>query len=376
VKPFIDYYRRNEISPVAQDISDLPRHFDRRRSLYRSLGLIPSFVEGRSVIEFGPGSGHNAIYTASLKPDRYVLVDGNPVGLADTERLLQERFGDVLAYEMVPSLIEDFESEERFDIALCEGTIPFQIEPEQYARKVASFSKPGGITIITCVSAASTMGEISRRLIASCVVDASATLTEKLATVRPIFTPHLATMANMSRSVDDWILDNVLHPVNGDPFSITAAIDALGEEFEVYGQSPHFVEDWRWYKNVWGDAKDFNLRAKAAYLRNVVNFLDYRVELPPHSVEIGERVSMLSDSISGLQQDYQLRSIDASRERAGELLRELAETVSQISPITAGSLREVAEFVSGNNRDVHSLAAFASYFGRGQQYLSFIRRAP
>lgn len=374
MKPFIDYYGQNRISPVAQDISDLARHFDRRRSLYRSLGIVPSFVEGRTVIEFGPGSGYNAIYTGSLKPGRFVLVDGNPVGVEETNKLLRGHFGDALPYELVESLIEDFETPERFDLTLCEGTIPYQLEPGRFVRKVGSFCKPGGVLIVTCVSAASSMGEIARRLIASRISDPNGSLGNRLAALRPVFAPHLATLADMSRSVDDWILDNILNPLVGQTFSIPAAIDAVDEEFEIYGQSPHFVDDWRWYKSIWGEIKDFNARAKVAYLRNVVNFLDYRIELPPHSVEVGERITLIADTIHGLMQDYELRRLEGTRERAADLLRELSEIVATMSPITMDSLREAADFVSRDGVDLHRLSTFASYFGRGQQYLSFIRR--
>mgnify|MGYP006176012067 CR=1 FL=1 len=64
----------------------------RRDSLYRVLGLPPSFVRGRSVIEFGPGSGHNALFTASLAPARYVLVDG---ARADEDAVLMKAVFDL-----------------------------------------------------------------------------------------------------------------------------------------------------------------------------------------------------------------------------------------------------------------------------------------
>lgn len=35
----LEFYKKNKISPVRQDISDLSRHLDRRGSLYRYLGL-------------------------------------------------------------------------------------------------------------------------------------------------------------------------------------------------------------------------------------------------------------------------------------------------------------------------------------------------
>ena len=39
----LEYYIKEGISPVHQDTSDLNKHFQIRESLYRLLGLIPSF---------------------------------------------------------------------------------------------------------------------------------------------------------------------------------------------------------------------------------------------------------------------------------------------------------------------------------------------
>ena len=58
------------------------------------MGIVPAFVENRSVLEFGPGSGHNAIYTASLSPGTYELVEGNPKGVTDTRERLA-KFSDL-----------------------------------------------------------------------------------------------------------------------------------------------------------------------------------------------------------------------------------------------------------------------------------------
>ena len=80
---FVDFYTKHDISPVQQDISSLEKHFQRRESLYKILGIIPVFLKGKKIIEFGPGSGHNAIYTATLNPGQYVLVDGNKRGIQE-----------------------------------------------------------------------------------------------------------------------------------------------------------------------------------------------------------------------------------------------------------------------------------------------------
>jgi len=86
---FVTFYSDHKVSPVAQDITDLEKHFQRRDSLFRSLGIPPFLVNGLSVIEFGPGSGHNAVFTASLSPSKYVLVDGNTLGLTQTKEKIR-----------------------------------------------------------------------------------------------------------------------------------------------------------------------------------------------------------------------------------------------------------------------------------------------
>ena len=55
-RAFIDFYDKHKISPVSQDISDLQAHFNRREALYRHLGVVPSFLRGKTVLEFGPGA--------------------------------------------------------------------------------------------------------------------------------------------------------------------------------------------------------------------------------------------------------------------------------------------------------------------------------
>ena len=80
-RPYLDFYQRYDIAPVAQDVSNLQKHFGRREALYRHLGIIPSSIKDRDIIEFGPGTGHNSVFTNSLTPHRYVLVDASPTSI-------------------------------------------------------------------------------------------------------------------------------------------------------------------------------------------------------------------------------------------------------------------------------------------------------
>jgi hypothetical protein len=99
-------------------------------------------------LEFGPGSGHNAIYTASLNPKRYVLVDGNKLGIFECKSNINQTGIEPEKPEFHHSLIEDFQSDETFDIVIAEGFIPYQFNPVKLLRHVSKFCKKKGGGIV------------------------------------------------------------------------------------------------------------------------------------------------------------------------------------------------------------------------------------
>ena len=376
IRPFVDYYRQHDISPVSQDISDLGRHFDRRESLYRFLGIPPRFVRDATVLEFGPGSGHNSIYTASLEPARYTLVDANPRGLRETAAMLRDK--TALAadrYEIVTSFVEDFRSTERYDLVLAEGMLPFQLEPAAMTRRLGTFVAQGGLLVITCVDTASLFAETGRRLLADRLAPPGGDpVATRVAAVRPLIRPHLATLPGVSRSVDDWILDNITQPLPGRVFSFADAIGALEDDFEIFGSSPQFNVDLRWYKDVHGEARRFNERFALAYRSNILNLLDCRLALPPHDPAIGDDILRISDRFYATMQAHE-------RDEPGQLalaaagVDDLVQIVEPLAASTAQSLRSLARALRAPVSELVTAAAgFASHFGRGQQYASFVRK--
>ncbi len=371
-RAFVDYYRERDISPVKQDITDLERHHGRRASLYRFLGIPPLYVEGARVLEFGPGSGDNAIVTAGLCPARYVLVDGNPRAIAETRAQLANISLPSGACSVVESYVEDFTTEERFDLVVAEGLVPFQNDPSAFVGHIASFVRTGGMLVITTADAASAIGEIGRRLLGNRLAPPSLPYDERRQRLVPVFAPHLATLSGMSRSVGDWIDDNIAHPLTGRLFSIADAITALEPAgFTIWASSPQFLTDWRWYKQVYGEACAFNARAIHAYHCNIANLADYRVTLSPHDPQLGIALLEAGAALYDLMQ-----ANDAGDESVtGDVIAvigRMATLLASVSPSTATSLQSLAAtLASGGEPGLPD--AFAAHFGRGQQYVSFIR---
>lgn len=380
-EPFLDYYRKHNISPVSQDIEDLKKHFDRRGSLYRHCGIPPGFIKDKRVLEFGPGSGHNAVFTNSLGPKKYVLVDGNPKGITNTRNLINSynEASNCIFHEVK---IQEFSSDDVFDLVLCEGVIPAQVDPESYIQIVSNYVDKSGILLITCSDYASILSEVLRKVLASLLLNGDAVSVNKkdaktkLKILSPFFSRHLNTLEGMSRPVDDWIYDNIMQPTLGGRFSIEDAVHAIPENFSVYGVSPHFFNDWRWYKDIHGNQKKFNELMVASFLSNVHNLLDYREVFPP--IEPGEGRVLYRQC----QLIWELATL-AHRSPKQDNLVALCEALKPIQMYCADFSKRIPiaidEFIFAveefnKTRSIPDrFNTFASWFGKGQQYLSFIR---
>jgi SAM-dependent methyltransferase len=369
---FVSFYTENNISPVSQNIEDLEKHFQRRDSLLRSLGILPGFVEGMEIIEFGPGSGHNAFYTASLSPQKYFLVDGNPLGIKQTrERLSRINLENCQVFN---SLFLDYPANETFDIVWAEGCIPHQSDPISILKHLSLFVKPDGAFVFTTINSISYLSETIRRLIFNVCLPADQSVESALEKLRPLLSSHLSQLKGMSRPIDDWILDNIIHPLqNGQLLSIPDVIEGLQDRFDFYGSSPRFITDWRWYKEIIGRDRGFNQNSLDCYYQNNLNLIDYRYCFPPHSVEFGKNLEEICDRSWKLM--CQIQQGDSSKwQSLFDLMDDISSSVRPLSPETANAIDEASQWLRDGAPSQRELHHFPQWWGRGQQYLSMIRK--
>jgi SAM-dependent methyltransferase len=377
----LDFYRRHGISPVRQNIQNLDAHFTRRAALYRHLGILPSFVLGRRVLEIGPGSGFNSVYTASLRPSRYVMVEANPRGVEDIARLFADYPDLAGRIEVLSELADRYESAEPFDFVFCEGVLALAgvPDPQRLLRRVAANVCPGGVLVITCIDAVSDFSETLRRLVAQLIIDPARDLAGQVEKLLPIFAPHLSALPGMSRRHDDWIIDNLLNPASIGPLlGIPDAVSALAGAFDVFGASPRFLTDWRWYKAIAGADGGFNDLAIGAYWANVHNLIDYRHLSPPRDPVENHRLHAACVAVRDAVREYEAHRNRGIVARIVEMLKTIATNVQAFSPATGDAIVELGDALARPSLDGAAVAAsrlFGPWFGRGQQYLSFSRRS-
>jgi len=378
----LEFYQRHRISPVRQDIGDLEAHFARRAALYRHLGILPAFVRGRRVLEIGPGSGFNSLYTASLDPSRYVLVEPNPRGVDDILQLFSgyPRFARLI--EVVSASADEYECGEPFDFVFCEGMLALAGVPDPRAllRSVARNTAPGGVLVITCIDAVSQLPEVLRRFVAQWLIDPAADLAGNAARLLPAFSPHLSTLKAMSRRHDDWIVDNLLNPASIGPLlgipDAIATLDGFLTGFDAFGASPQFMTDWRWYKAIGIDGR-FNALAAEAYWAGVHNLLDYRHLSPPRDPAENRRLYDECATIRDLVAEYERTRDRGLLRSVSRGVNGIASTVSAFSRETSEAIAELGAIFSQPPIEASRVGAgtrFGPWFGRGQQYLSFSRR--
>lgn len=375
---FIEFYGKHNISPVRQDISDLNRHFERRKGLYKHLGIVPMTFEGKSVLEVGPGSGHNSIYTASLNPGIYHLVEGNPTGVEQMQRMFKQYDKWTKNTTIFPMLLQDYKSDMKYDFVICEGMLPGLNNPVDMLLELCKFVKHGGILIITCIDSISASSENLRNMIGQLLTWDLDNVEQILEVLLPVFSPHLSTLSAMSRRHDDWILDNIINPVGiAETLSIAKAIEVLDDSFEVYCSSPNIFNDWRWYKSVYGENMSFNNTAIRQYWARVHNFVDYRKTFMDRNGESNRKLYDIFDLLRVKTIELREKHDKSGLNEIISLLENIIEEISLFSNELTAPFKEVVDIIRNSKIDPYAVsqsANFKSFFGRGQQYISFIKR--
>lgn len=373
--PYLTFYKTNNISPVRQDISDLSKHFSRRNALYRHLGIIPSLFSQKDVLEFGPGSGYNSIFTASLNPREYVLVDGNPTGIQSTKELLKPYQSPLVKIEIHETNALDFSSNKEFDIVIAEGLVPLQLDPSSFAQKLAMHTKIGGAFILTTCNYISFFSEAMRRLMATLISPTSDPLEKRINSLLPIFQSHAKTLKGMSRPIEDWLIDTLIIPFEGKLFSLPDAINALGSNFDFYNSSPKFVTDWRWYKDIHHRPYGFNELAIESYYQFAHHFIDYRSKG-------GARDKNLNIYLEKLCIDIYEEELQFERSKDYSIIKSIlrnaklvSENIKQELPESSMAIEEIVRTIRefSDQSSFENIPKFQALFGRAMQYASFIR---
>jgi hypothetical protein len=376
----LEFYKKEGISPVHYKLGDIKKHFEIRSSLYQLLGLPPNLVRGKDVLEVAPGSGHNSIYTASLLPETYDLVEPNPVGCKDIHSIFKHFTLDHTKPKLKQLTLGSFQTKKLYDIVITEGWPGGYLDfDKKMLRKLSSFVKPKGLMLISFFPPIGGMATYLRRLIGNRIIFFNDNFKNKTDVLSKAFASHLGNLKSMSRSNEHWIQDSILNPyicvAHNTP---NLCLKILKNKFEIYNSVPKFNNDWRWYKSLHGQSKSFNKNFISEYNKISHSMIDYRIKGINRCEKKNIELEKLCFNFASLTKKNEKYGVEKYVKNIEPFLLKIIDNIKQDLPKNVlQSLIEVNNLLKKDNikiKDVSKMKHFSSLFGREQCYLSLINK--
>jgi hypothetical protein len=379
ISPYIDFYSKENILPVKQNIKNFKAFYSKRNYLYKTLGIPLSLLKKKNIIEFGPGGGFNATATSNYKPNLYTFVDANKESINLIKSKILQKKIKLSKYKIIKKNIFHLKQKKIknnfYDLVIAEGIINCQIEAEKMTRIISNHVKKGGILIVTSNTNASLLSELCRKILALKIKIEEKTFNKKIYfnKICKLFNSHIKTLNIKTRTIQDWVNDNIIQHIKFGKykFDLEDYIRILEKKFVFYGSSPNFFTDYLWYKKFNYKKDRTNYLALKNFKKIEINFLDYRVD--PIT-----KYNNFSKLNYYFKQSYKLalQILDKNNlEYLEQFLKSLTKIKSELPSefnITKKSINEFIVLIN-NYEKIKTSKNFKSWWGRGQQYLSFIK---
>jgi 2-polyprenyl-3-methyl-5-hydroxy-6-metoxy-1,4-benzoquinol methylase len=370
---FVDFYNENKIIPVQQNIKSKDLHYARRRYLCSSLGVPDFLLRTARICEFGPGTGQNAEFFLSANTNLLTLVDGCDQAV---ERLydLRSRFpesgvGDV---NIVHCLFEEFSASNKFDIVWAEGCIPHQANPHDIVRKVAEHVDDAGILVVTTISGISHLSETVRRLYASSLLGGRHPEAGDVDNLTRVFEPHLQNLPGRTRYTADWCFDVIIQRLDRSSlFSLPEAVDALSSSFLPYHTLPALPSPFKWYKDY--SPTNHLKHIKDEYYKSNLYLISNELDQFYHHPEDGYLAEQLGGKIWTQMTLYQANELPLKQISSSFV--DLANIYEKHNKRFSANLNHIAYWLNDDCNPSYAPAInfLSHWWGRGQQYASFLR---
>jgi SAM-dependent methyltransferase len=318
----VDYYRNNLFNPVPIDVEDSDvwnTHFAKRRNLYELHLHIPlSLLRDRSVIEFGPNSGENALVLAMVGANLW-LVEPNEQVLPRLNNLFNKFGLTGRIKELCQEEIGEFKSEARYDLAIAEGFLYTLPNRDEMLQKLADLLVPGGLGVVSYNDRYGGVIEFTKKLVlwrACQQAHVDVYSDTSLALADSLFGEDFRSL-KASRPFAAWWKDTLVNPFIAPGFlwsfrEILPTLERAG--CEVLSCSPQWSlsDCFAWYKDTRSSAR----RHEAMLLEwhRMFSFIltgvkPKCVDMEPASNELINSVARLVETISEYTSDT--RNFDA-----------------------------------------------------------------
>ena len=153
MKSLFNYYETKDIRPTYSAFDDqgqLDKYLAQRRNFFYRLNLPHTFFNGKSILEFGPDTGENALVFAKWGA---ILTLVEPI--KDAHKYIRNYFTkynmESSIQELIAASLLEFESKSKFEVIDAEGFI-YTIQPnDAWIKKAKECLKEDGLFIISYI---------------------------------------------------------------------------------------------------------------------------------------------------------------------------------------------------------------------------------
>lgn len=378
----LNFYTEHSISPVHYTATNMEEHFERRASLYRTLGLLPLTFRGARVLETAVGSGQNSLYVASMMPESLTLLEPNQTAIREIRNLYEKTEVQHTSPVLVESTLQDYTPPHRFDIVICENWLGRVSGERLLMRKLAGFLEHNGMMVVTTITPTGFLPNLIRRALSVKYCDPRLSFAERTERLVAMFEPHLITMRAMTRSATDWVQDNMMNPAYFDIcLTIPDVLQELDGAVTALGTNPSFSTDWRWFKSLHGDARDFNQHMIREYEAALHNFFDYQLVFTQPDTQLNRKLEKLCLEFLETVRDYECVALTGAGQTSTlatviETLEKIVRQLGHFPEQVKSGFETGLQLLSTSNDDFLNVAKpspFSRLFGRETVYLSMIR---
>lgn len=331
------------------------------------------------MLEVGPGGGFNAVATSYYSPKEYSFIDGSLKGIKDLKIRNKKKLFNAKKVKIIYSNFFDYTSSKKYDILIAEGIFPGQRNPKYLLKKSGNFVKKNGILITTTNSGESMLSEICRKILSIKLFENCKTLDEKVITSSSFFFSHLKSLNVQTRPIKDWVLDNIINIIkDGDYlFDLKKVVKILNNKFEFYNSSPSFFTDDRWYKEVDISKYSFNSKVIFQYQKISPYFIDKRVPFGvPFNLDTSKKISELCKKQFHIGSRILIKKNYRYINEFNINLKKIKLLLPENFSITKMA---IDDFIKSFNffyakPDCNQFKIFKNWWGRGQQYVSLIKK--
>lgn len=250
----LNFCVNNKITTEHIDIDGYGEYIQKRKNLYRQLGIPILAIKDADILEVGPGVGHNTIPLITKWGAKHVdMLEPNPVAAKELKSNFESRGICEETYEIYPIVLEEYREDKTYDIVIAEGCIEYMENWKESLNIIKEYTHENSIVIVSCADEIGLYVERMKRIAGQYAVRKIERIEDKIEQLEKLWNgdKHKDNLKGMTRTSKEWILDLIFNEAMFEnKMTMKDAMEAMGDKFSVLGASQNIFTDYSWYKDL------------------------------------------------------------------------------------------------------------------------------